>query len=1076
MPLPHKSIFNLVDIAPDYTNLLVPIAEAVRDRLVDWFQQDDFLAQAAVPFGATLDSSSWASNALDLKQHVLDGNYSTRLEIRSGTELNGALGAYSAIGTTGQPTVYLNGDWLSAAAAEQIQSVLLEELGHSFDNQINGGTDSAGDEGAIFSALVQGIGLNANQLASLQAEDDINVISLDGQDLQVEQAIAFDPASPLWKNLARTGDPNKAISDGTWTANASDLVGSSTTPYLQIQADGTTIAFKVLAEPQSGDFKALMGIFVDVDGDGSPDLTIQVNAGNVTNGYAVLEYDFIPIFKNVTADANTRPNNTVIPAANSGTYYSLKTGGSTNPSNFKVYGPAVRVGSDGVVELNVDGDSAKENYYVFSFTLAQLNAFRSLVANTYNSGNPSSVYKEIPQWPSDPTKIYAAGLTASNSLNAVNGDIGGGPYTTSSSWQDIFGFQPPLPPIAANDIATVLEDTALPATGNLLANDTDANNDVLRVTQFVVSGTTYTLDAGTPSRTLNLASGTLIVSRDGAYSFQPAPNYAGPVPLVTYTVSDGVLTTTATLSISITPVNDAPDGANKTVTLNEDGTYTFAASSFGFTDPNDSPAHSLQSVVITTLPTAGTLTLNGVPVAAGTEITAAQIPLLVYTPAANGSGTSYANFTFQVRDNGGTASGGISLDPTPNTITFNVTPVNDAPVAISDTATATEAGGSNNGTAGINPSGNVLTNDTDVDAGDTKTVTSVFNAAANSTGTPAAGSTSGSSPATVNGQYGSLAIGADGSYIYTVDNSNATVQALRLSSNTLTETFTYTVRDAVGAASTSTLTVTVQGANDVPTAVNDFNIVTGTAAALPSKVISGNILTNDTDVDGNGETKAIQGTRASANGSSSSTITTITLNSVAGITTNDYVLIDSSTTNLKDASNNNIQVLSISGTTVTLSGGGTVTSLTNGTLVRFTTNSGGTGSQDTATLQSFASSGSNIISVSGVNGTIAVGMVVTGTDSSGNPFARNVTAVNNTNGTITVDGSALTVSSTTPALSFTNSLSGTVNLIGKYGTLNLNAATGDYTYTPNSGLAAGNYADNFNYTMQDAAGAPGSAT
>lgn len=84
---------------------------------------------------------------------MLDGNYSTRLEIRSGTELKGALGAYSATGTTGQPIVYLNGNWLSTASAEQIQSVLLEELGHSFDDQINGGIDSAGDEGAIFSAL-----------------------------------------------------------------------------------------------------------------------------------------------------------------------------------------------------------------------------------------------------------------------------------------------------------------------------------------------------------------------------------------------------------------------------------------------------------------------------------------------------------------------------------------------------------------------------------------------------------------------------------------------------------------------------------------------------------------------------------------------------------------------------------------------------------------------------------------------------------------------------------------------------------------------------------------------------------
>ncbi|MGG6242578.1 VCBS domain-containing protein [Nodosilinea sp. AN01ver1] len=1265
MSWPPELIFSLVDIAPKYTKLLTPIAATARDRLTEWFQQDDFLAQAAIPFGATKDSNSWVSNALDLKQQVLDGDYSARLEVRSSTELQGALGAYSATGTTGQPTVYLNGDWLSAASAEQIQSVLLEELGHSFDNQINSGIDSTGDEGAIFATLVQGIGLNANQLASLQAEDDTSVISLDGQDLQVEQAIAFAPTSPLWQNLARTGDPNKAISDGTWTANASDLVGNSATPYIQIQADGTTIAFKILAEPQSGNFKALMGVFVDVDGDGSPDLTIQVNVGNVTNGYAVLEYDFIPIFKGITADANTRPNNTVIPASNTGTYYSLKTGSSTNPSNFKVYGPAVRVGSDGIVELDVDGDGAKENYYVFSFTLAQLDAFRSLVANTYNSGNPSSVYKEIPQWPSDQTKIYAAGLTASNSLNAVNGDIGGGPYSTSSSWQDIFGFTPPLPPIAANDIATVLEDSALPATGNLLANDTDANNDVLRVTQFVVAGTPYTLDAGTPSRTLNLASGTLIVSRDGAYSFQPAPNYAGPVPLVTYTVSDGALTTTATLSISITPVNDAPAGANKTVTVSEDNAYTFSASDFGFTDANDSPANSLQSVVITTLPTAGTLTLNGVAVAAGTEITAAQIPLLVYTPAANGSGTSYANFTFQVRDNGGTVNGGIDLDGTPNTITFNVNAINDAPIASADAPIALEAGGANNTTAGTNPTGNVLSNDTDADGaiapGVTHTVTAVsLNGI--TTAIAAAGTTS------ITGVYGELQIAANGSYTYIVNNANPTVEALRTTGNTLAESFTYTVKDATGLTAIADLKVTIQGQNDAPIANNDFNSVGGTTATLPSTPITGNVLTNDTDVDA-GDSKSIGATTSTANGSTAATTSAVTIGSVSptgiasatigsigpsslaytvstltgigpgggntvienlnyvfaingdknsiirnssnnpiqvsgavsvngnsiafsaapatafvsgqvyyfdnsvnfngssqtsavlntttvpanngiengdfvrisggaalldangnpitvtlagstitfsaptvtpisngtvlsfttdaagtlspntatvsttgapvptnnGIQINDYVFINSSGTLLRDVNNNPITVTNTTGG-ITFSGS-TATALPSGTVLRFATELAGTTSVNTAsTTGATTTATSNTVSVSGINGSISVGMTVTGALEGGGTFTRTVTAYDPVAKNITVDGAALQVSTSSPNLTFTQALTGTVTLTGQYGTLQLNTGTGAYTYTAYSNLTSGNKVDTFNYTMNDGSNATSTAT
>ena len=44
----------------------------------------------------------------------------------------------------------------------------------------------------------------------------------------------------------------------------------------------------------------------------------------------------------------------------------------------------------------------------------------------------------------------------------------------------------------------------------------------------------------------------------------------------------------------------------------------------------------------------------------------------MFQPAANANGTGYASFTFQVRDNGGTGNGGVDLDPTANTITFNV--------------------------------------------------------------------------------------------------------------------------------------------------------------------------------------------------------------------------------------------------------------------------------------------------------------------------------------------------------------------------------------------------------------------
>ena len=145
-----------------------------------------------------------------------------------------------------------------------------------------------------------------------------------------------------------------------------------------------------------------------------------------------------------------------------------------------------------------------------------------------------------------------------------------------------------------------------------------------------------------------------------------------------------------TLTINVNAVNDAPAGTNTALTTPEDTAHTFTAADFGFTDPNDTPPNTLQSVLITTLPAAGTITLSGVGITAGTEIPVANIGNLVFTPAANGSGSPYTSFTFQVRDDGGTADGGVDLDPSANTITVNVTAVNDAPSGTNTTVTTDE--------------------------------------------------------------------------------------------------------------------------------------------------------------------------------------------------------------------------------------------------------------------------------------------------------------------------------------------------------------------------------------------------
>ncbi|MBU6239638.1 MAG: hypothetical protein KGQ51_17590, partial [Planctomycetes bacterium] len=147
------------------------------------------------------------------------------------------------------------------------------------------------------------------------------------------------------------------------------------------------------------------------------------------------------------------------------------------------------------------------------------------------------------------------------------------------------------------------------------------------------------------------------------------------------TVSDGSNSASTSFLLNVTSVNDAPAGTDRTVSINEDAVYTFAAANFGFSDPNDSPANSLLAVRIATLPGSadGVLRLSGMPIIAGQSISVASIGSLTFTPTANVNGNARGAFTFQVQDNGGTANGGVDLDASPNTINFNIAAVNDAP-------------------------------------------------------------------------------------------------------------------------------------------------------------------------------------------------------------------------------------------------------------------------------------------------------------------------------------------------------------------------------------------------------------
>ncbi|HZZ81988.1 MAG TPA: cadherin-like domain-containing protein, partial [Gemmataceae bacterium] len=160
---------------------------------------------------------------------------------------------------------------------------------------------------------------------------------------------------------------------------------------------------------------------------------------------------------------------------------------------------------------------------------------------------------------------------------------------------------------------------------------------------------------------------------------------------ITITATDRFgATVTETFTVTVTVPNNPPSGINNAVTTLENSPYTFKQADFGFSDPNDNPANTLQAVEISSLPLNGVLTDNGTAVSTGQFISVADITAnkLIFTPTANMSGPALATFTFQVQDNGGTANGGIDTDPFAKTMTINVQHVNQPPVGTSNTLNA----------------------------------------------------------------------------------------------------------------------------------------------------------------------------------------------------------------------------------------------------------------------------------------------------------------------------------------------------------------------------------------------------
>jgi membrane-associated phospholipid phosphatase/methionine-rich copper-binding protein CopC len=157
-------------------NTILPLAQTA---LQEFERSPDFATKMNLAFGNGFDLQPSKSRAL---LDSLTKGEVIPIEILPS-------GQIQAKGAFGNDRIYLSEDLVNPATAktDEAVSVLLEEIGHYIDSQINE-QDASGDEGAIFAKLVQNQAFKPGELSELQVEDDWITLNINGKSIAIEQA------------------------------------------------------------------------------------------------------------------------------------------------------------------------------------------------------------------------------------------------------------------------------------------------------------------------------------------------------------------------------------------------------------------------------------------------------------------------------------------------------------------------------------------------------------------------------------------------------------------------------------------------------------------------------------------------------------------------------------------------------------------------------------------------------------------------------------------------------------------------------------------------------------------------
>ena len=485
--------------------------------------------------------------------------------------------------------------------------------------------------------------------------------------------------------------------DGFPDIVATTLGDDTLSIFLNNGAGGFLPAFTT---PRSFGLAFLRSVRVgDFNNDGNMDIAVgyvspfmTVFFGDGHGGFTRRDYDLPSALESIAVgDVNHDGNLDIVGVTGSQLDTMLGDGKGDFTSTFTT----VPAGANDVSLANLNGDQ-----YLDVIASSGTNGVTALLANgsggytqtTYGIGNQFAIA-------SAPVDVDGDG---SQDIFVVNTSLGADPVFLN----DGMGNFAPGAPVSARGTEIAVADTGGGSQGvdedstlifdSLHGNaielgDPDGGAGLETLSLSALHGTLtlsalsgLTIDAGSNGTSGLEVTGTLadLSSAVSGLLYHPNPNYNGSDTLSLQLDDDGNsggdrLTATASVPIIVRSVNDAPSGTSGSVTMSEDGIHTFTRADFGFSDPAD--GNNFKAVKIDTLPTSGLFLDGGTAVAVGQFVSVADIEAgkLIYQPAHNVNGT--ASFTFQVQDDGGTALGGVDLDPTPKTLTVDIAAVNDAP-------------------------------------------------------------------------------------------------------------------------------------------------------------------------------------------------------------------------------------------------------------------------------------------------------------------------------------------------------------------------------------------------------------